>query len=397
MKADQIRIEKIKLKELYKFARNALNQSPYQAAAPISLRRALSQSNNPYGRPDDAVLLVALRDGKCVGYQGLLPGLFCYNGELQRVHWSTAFFVSPDYRGEGVAGCLLKEVKKLNVDFPVTRMTESARQAYLKAGFKELGNLTYYQLRMEKIRKLDAIFQEAEASLGLDTDPDEMSKLNSAARRGEGALYQRSKKIFYRQLLADLKPKQQAFEHEAVAQIDAQAQQIIRRQLKSPRFFRGIEAINWMLQYRWMISARHEKTEAEREPYYFSLVSELFDYVALEIYSANEKVFKGFLILSVLVKKGRTWVKILDFAFKDPNDGELAAYFGLIYANTFSADRLEFPARLLDYFGQNPLLQPLIKKQQRLYLFYPKTHGSVFEACIGGIELDYCDADTAFT
>lgn len=397
MKADQIRIEKIKLKELYKFARNALNQSPYQAAAPISLRRALSQSNNPCGRPDDAVLLVALRDGKCVGYQGLLPGLFCYNGELQRVHWSTAFFVSPDYRGEGVAGCLLKEVKKLNVDFPVTRMTESARQAYLKAGFKELGNLTYYQLRMEKIRKLDAIFQEAEASLGLDTDPDEMSKLNSAARRGEGALYQRSKKIFYRQLLADLKPKQQAFEHEAVAQIDAQAQQIIRRQLKSPRFFRGIEAINWMLQYRWMISARHEKTEAEREPYYFSLVSELFDYVALEIYSANEKVFKGFLILSVLVKKGRTWVKILDFAFKDPNDGELAAYFGLIYANTFSADRLEFPARLLDYFGQNPLLQPLIKKQQRLYLFYPKTHGSVFEACIGGIELDYCDADTAFT
>ena len=397
MKQDQIRIEQIKLKEIYKFACNALSQPPYQAAAPISLRRALSQSNNPYGRPDDAVLLVALRGGKCAGYQGLLPGLFCHHGELKRVHWSTAFFVSPDYRGEGVAGCLLKEVKKLNVDFPVTRMTESARQAYLKAGFKELGNLTYYQLRMEKIRKLDAIFQEAEASLGLDTDSDKMSKLNSAARRGEGALYQRSKKIFYRQLLADLKPKQQAFEHEAVAQIDAQAQQIIRRQLKSPRFFRGIEAINWMLQYRWMISARHEKAEAEGEPYYFSLVSELFDYVALEIYSAHEKVFKGFLILSVLVKKGRTWVKILDFAFKDTNDGELAAYFGLIYADKFSADRLEFPASLLGYFGQNPLLQPLIKKQQRLYLFYPKTHGSVFEACKGGIRLDYCDADTAFT
>ncbi len=397
MKQDQIRIEKIKLKEIYKFACNALSQTPYQAAAPISLRRALSQSNNPYGRPDDAVLLVALRGGKCAGYQGLLPGLFCHNGELQRVHWSTAFFVSPDYRGEGVAGCLLKEVKKLNIDFPVTRMTESARQAYLKAGFQELGNLTYYQLRMEKIRKLDAIFQEAEASLRLDTDPDEMSKLNSDVRRGEGALYQRSKKIFYRQLLAGLKPKQPAFEHEAVAQIDAQARQIIRRQLKSPRFFRGIEGINWMLNYRWMISARHEKTEAEWEPYYFSLVSELFDYVALEIYSADKKIFKGFLVLSVLVKKGRTWVKILDFAFKDPGDDELAAYFGLIYADKFSADRLEFPADLLDYFGQNPLLQPLIKKQQRLYLFYPKIHGSALEACKGGIRLDYCDADTAFT
>ena len=201
----------------------------------------------------------------------------------------------------------------------------------------------------------------------------------------------------YRQLLADLKPKQPAFKREAVVQIDAQAQQIIQKQLKNPRFFRGIEAINWMLKYRWIISAEHEKAEAKAEPYYFSLASDLFDYVALDIYSADKKVFKGFLILSVLAKKGRTWAKILDFAFKDPDDGDLAAYFGLIYANKFSADRLEFPASLLEYFGQNPLLQPLIKKQQRLYLFYPRTHGSAFEGCIGEIRFDYCDADTAFT
>ncbi len=50
--------------------------------------------------------------------KGLLPGLFCHNGELKRVHWSTAFFVSADYRGEGVAGCLLEKIKKLNIDFP---------------------------------------------------------------------------------------------------------------------------------------------------------------------------------------------------------------------------------------------------------------------------------------
>jgi GNAT superfamily N-acetyltransferase len=397
LKEDQIRIEKIKLKELYRFARNALGQAPYQATVPISLRRALSQSNNPYGRPDDVVLLVALRGNKCVGYQGLLPGLFCHNEKLKGVHWSTAFFVSPDHRGEGVAGRLLKEIKKLNIDFPVTRMTESARQAYLKAGFKELGNLTYYQLRMEKIHKLDAILQEAAASTGLDAEDYEIAKLNSDAFRAEGALYQRSKEIFYRQLLADLIPERPAFEHKAVAQIDAQAQQIIRWQLNCPQFFRGIEAVNWMLKYRWIISARHEKAEAEEEPYYFSLTSDLFDYVALEIYSTDKTVFKGFLILSVLAKKGKTWVKILDFAFKDPADGGLAAYFAIIYAKRFSADRLEFPASLLDFFKQNPLLQPLIKKQQRLYLFYPKTYGSAFEGCIGEIRFDYCDADTAFT
>ena len=150
-----------------------------------------------------------------------------------------------------------------------------------------------------------------------------------------------------------------------------------------------------MLKYRWIISAETENTEAE--PYYFSLVNDLFDYVALEIYSAGKQVFKGFLVLSISSKKGRTWVKILDFAFGDSGDRAIAAYFALLYAKKFCADRLEFPAQLLDYFESNPLLQPLIKKQERIYLYYPKTHKSALEECAGRIGLDYCDADTAFT
>jgi GNAT superfamily N-acetyltransferase len=381
LKEDQIKIEKIKLKDIDHFAHQALSRPSYQSGVPISLRRALSQLNNPYGRPDDVALLVALHGDKCVGYQGVLPGLFSRQNKLKRIHWSTAFFVSPDYRGTGVAGRLLEEIKKLNIDFPVTRMTQGAQQAYLKAGFKELGQLTYYQLRMEKVRKLDTVIQEAQASLDAGSNAD--------------MLYQRSKHLFYRRLLSDLKPKQRAFEHEAVAQIDPQAQQMIKRQLNGPRFFRGIEAINWMLKYRWLISAAHEKTDAE--PYYFSLVSELFDYIALEVYAAENKMFKGFLILSVLVKKGRTWVKILDFAFKNPVDRALAAYLALIHAAKFSADRLEFPASLLGYFEHHPFLQPLIKKQERLYLFYPKRQGSVLDDCVGKIRFDYCDADTTFT
>lgn len=395
MKTGQIKIKKIRIKDIDYFAQQALNQKPYQSVVPISRRRALSQLKNPYGRPDDVALLVALYADKCIGYQGLLPGLFSHHNQLKRVHWSTAFYVSPDYRGEGVASRLLEEIKKLDIDFPVTRMTAGAQHAYLKAGFKELGHLTYYQLRMEKIRKLDAIARQTQKASSSLPKTEETSGSNSAAYGKEDALYQRSKKNFYERLLADSKIKQSKFEHEAVAQINAQAQQMIQMQVNGPRFFRGIEAINWMLTYRWLISAAHEK--AETEPYYFSLVSELFDYVALEIYSADRNEFKGFLVLSVLVKKGRTSVKILDFAFKDPHDHNLAAHFALTTAQKFSADRLEFPAGLLDYFERHPLLQPLIKEQKRLYLFYPRSKGSVFEGCVGKIRLDYCDADTTFT
>ena len=73
----------------------------------------------------DVALLVAYADNECVGYQGLLAGLLCHKGAMDRVHWSTAFYVAPDYRGQGVAARLLGEVKNLNVDFPVTRMTDN--------------------------------------------------------------------------------------------------------------------------------------------------------------------------------------------------------------------------------------------------------------------------------
>ena len=395
MKENQIKIKKIRLGEIDAFAQNAPRMAPYQKSVPISRRRSLSQLNNPYGRPDDVALLVALYGDQCVGYQGLLPGLFCHQKELKRVHWSTAFFVSPDYRGAGVAGRLLEEIKALNIDFPVTRMTESAKQAYLKAGFQELGVLAYHQLRMEKICKLDIILQEAEKSTEAGAAPKETTNLISAEHWHESRLYQGSKAIFYRRLLGDLIGPQDTIEHRQVAQIDSRAQHIIERQSKGPRFFRGLEALNWMLNYRWLISAAHEKVEPET--YYFSLISERFEYIALEIYSAKSRAFRGFLILSVLVKKGRTWVKILDFGFKEPSDRNLAAYFALMWAQKFNADRLEFPTGLLDYFEGNSLLQPLIKKQERVYLFYPRSQGSAFEDCVGHIEFDYCDADTTFT
>lgn len=395
MKKEQIKIEKIRLKNIDRFARQALSPVAYQSTVPISRRRALSQLHNPYGRPDDVALLVALHGDKCIGYQGLLPGLFSHHNQLKRIHWSTAFFVISEYRGAGVAARLLEEIKKLDIDFPVTRMTPAAQQAYIKAGFKDLGDLTYYQLRMEKIRKLQTIWQEAAEASSSALHADETSGLNSAATGSGDATYRQSKKIFYQRLLTDSLRQPRSFEHAAVAQIDSRAQQIIQKRLNGPQFFRGTEAINWMLKYRWLISAAHKR--AETEPYYFSLVSDLFDYVALEIYAAEKQDFRGFLILSVRAKKGRTWVKILDYAFNDPADGDLAAYHALICAKKFNADRLEFPADLLNYFEQHPLLQPLIKEQKRRYLFYPRNEGSVLEGCLGKIRLDYCDADTTFT
>ena len=75
MEHHQIKIRKIKLKDLDEFSQNALNDPAYQNIAPISLVRAGSQAKNPHAEPDDITLLVALCNGRCVGYHGLLPGI----------------------------------------------------------------------------------------------------------------------------------------------------------------------------------------------------------------------------------------------------------------------------------------------------------------------------------
>ena len=393
MDPNQIKIEKIKLKKLKAFAENAIGQTAFQNVAPISLLRSASQPANPYGRPDDVALLVAYAGNKCIGYQGLLAGLFHHQGLLSRVHWSTAFYVVPDYRGQGVAGRLLDEVKKLNIDFPVTRMTDSAQRAYAKSGFKELGRLTYYQLRVEKIHKLASIRQKAKASLGADRIGGGNHDSDPEIR--DAMLYQQSKKIFFQRLMADIKAEESVFASTRVDQFDPKAQTIMHLPADTPKFHRGIEAVNWMLKSRWVVSAAEGKKDAGR--YHFSTIRGLFKYVALEFYSADKKKFKGFLILSVSSKKERTLVKILDFAFKDAGDCFIAGYFGLKIANQYGADRLEFPEALLGYFNRNLLLQPLIKKQKRLYVYYPKKDGSSLDECLGDIALDYCDADTAFT
>ncbi|MFC1829598.1 GNAT family N-acetyltransferase, partial [Thermodesulfobacteriota bacterium] len=57
---------------------------------------------------------MAYQGNDCVGYHGLLPGMLLIDGQLSKVYWATAFFVSPEIRGKGVGKRLLGEIKKLN-------------------------------------------------------------------------------------------------------------------------------------------------------------------------------------------------------------------------------------------------------------------------------------------
>jgi GNAT superfamily N-acetyltransferase len=116
----QIKIRKIKLKNLDEFAQNALNDPAFQNIAPISLVRAGSQAKNPHAEPDDITLLVALCNNRCVGYHGLLPGILKIDENYSKVYWGSTIYLDAGFRGQGHGKHLIREIQNTAVDLVLT-------------------------------------------------------------------------------------------------------------------------------------------------------------------------------------------------------------------------------------------------------------------------------------
>lgn len=349
---DQIQIRQITLKDLDEFARNALRDPVFADVAPISLLRAGSQAKNPQGAPDDIALLVALHKNRCVGYHGLLPGWLRYQAHVSKIYWLITFYLNEASRGRGWGKRLVNEIQNTGIDLVTTGITVAAAGVYRSAGFRQLAELPYCQLR-----------------------PKNISDLNGLA--------------------ASLKSTGNPYISKCVNQLSAQMQPAATRPDSAIAFQRDVNLINWMIRNPWVVSEPDARADVEH--YYFSRVRELFKFIPLEIFAPDGKTRRGYLVLSVSRKKGTMTLKVLDYCFHDPKDIQAAAGLAVKYAADYRADRLEYPVDLAAFFENRPELRPLIKKKKRQYLFYPQSDRSPLAKLAHRLKLNYCDSDTAFT
>ncbi|TFG97147.1 MAG: GNAT family N-acetyltransferase [Calditrichales bacterium] len=352
MSKNRIEIIKIKLKDLDAFARVALTDPAFSDITPISRIRARSQTKNPHGAPNDLALIVALYDNRCVGYHGLLPGLLKNINGYSKIYWLVTFYLNTAFRGKGYGKRLVIEIQQTNVDLVTTGISASAEGVYKSTGFKQLGELPYYQLRPESIHFLDTFLQ-------------------------------------------DLKSTEKQFKSKAVQQLSEELKPAAAQQAQMVSFQRDIDTINWMIRNPWIVSMQEDQRDAEN--YYFSTVRDLFKFVPLEIFATDENTRKGFLVLSISRKKNKTTIKILDNFFYDPQDSYIVGYFAIKFAKEYLADIIEYPAGYGNYFRNHTGLKRLEKRKKRLYLFCPRSNDSPLASLSGEIQLNYCDSDTAFT
>ena len=352
MNADRISIRKIKLKNLAEFSRSTIGHPAFGNLAPISLLRAESQSKNPQGEPDDIALLLALHENRCVGYHGLLPGWLKYKDCISKIYWLVTFYLDAAFRGKGYGKLMVAEIQNTNVDLVTTGITPAAAGVYRSSGFRQLGELPFYQLRPENHNVIRAVLQ-------------------------------------------NLKPVAKKFTSKSVTRLSEKDWPAAIHRISAACFLRNIKTINWMISNPWVVSRQDARQDVNH--YYFSRVRDLFKFIPLEIFSSDGAVRRGYLILSISCHKNRSTLKVLDYYFCDPQDIYIAAYYALKYAAEYGAIRMEFPT-VLEAFLAKHIPAPLrLKKKKRLCLFYPQSSESPLAKLVDKITLNYCDSDTAFT
>ncbi len=367
MRVDGLEIESVRLKDLYSFASKIYDAKDKHFTLPITLHRARVQQANPHARPDDIVLIAAFKNGQCVGYHGLLPGLLKMTDKTYPVFWASTFYVAEKFRGNQIAYHILQVLKGLKKDFIATHLTPVAQKTYIKTGIDELGFVPYYQLRMDRTYPSKLIEPEAKNT------------------------YSSLKKQAYHSLNQILREDPSEITWRFIDQVAAPKDSMPFED-KAPIFQRDLSVVCWMLQEKW-IHSRSETMQKE-EKYYFSSVKDIFEYITLGFYSND--VYLGYIVFSLGHFRGRITLKTLDYHLLPHCYPEFACKAALSLGSKYLADRVEMHQPMGNFLSKFGVFQKYLKQQHRRYLAYQGAEESPLKKAAHSVILNYCDGDSAF-
>ena len=394
MTEDNIRIERIKVKELEEFAKGMISSIDQDQLVPITLQRAIAHTRNPYADWDDVGLLVAYSGDECVGYFGILPILLKHGAQYSKVYWFSTWLVSPKFRGRSIGSLLMKDALSMNQDYLIVG-SGPARKVCQRFGFYEFAPLYYYSLDMSGMERLNPVtwvfrlFRKFLSPFGVNVRIS--NKFTKIFDRLASPV---TKRFFY--WLGDHGEFRElkAYNYNEVDDINYHGLDL-DAYLPDVAFYRGSEVINWMLKYPWVVKPGQSPTE--KKDFYFTDVREKFSNIAVEVYSAGSGEFVGFVILSNSLIDGKGVLKVLDIHFLNREDLRGVLPLIISYGCKFNVDKIEIPESLVEGINSRIARRFLLHQKQRLYQCYPENDQSPLGNCWQKIELNYCDGDMPFT
>jgi hypothetical protein len=394
MTASNIRIEHIKVRDLIPFAEGVIGKSVEGQFVPISMQRALAHAHNPYAAKDDIALLVAIdSDEEVVGYFGILPLLLREGKNYHKVHWFTTWNVSPKVRGRGLGGALMAEALTLNHDFLIVGSVH-ARRVCRKFGFWEREPLIYYWLDPSGMAQLNPVvwmrrgFRKLLRLLRIKTPVNISSPLSEALSRVVSPFTRSAFSARLERLEAELSA---GFRFQEVERI--QAEPAVPPHRPAVELHRGVDAVNWMLAYPWVVETGSSVTE--HLDYYFSDARSMYRQIAVEVYDSGDH-YLGFAIFSISQQGDKTVLKTRDFCFEQPSYERAVLALVLRYGRTSNAATIELPAEIAAHF-KGPLRRVLLQPKERIYQCMPKNEDSPLAKLWPEISLHLWDGDMAFS
>jgi hypothetical protein len=387
-----VEIRAIKVRDLDAFARESRADAQPGHVAPISESRALAQMRNPHASPDDVGLLVAYRDGRCIGTLNVIPGLLRRSdGRLETVHWLSAWYVHGEHRNTGAGALQMYAALQLGRPLASSDFAPAAARAFKAMRFQWIGPLRYAVIDLRRFNLFGLPFRAA-------------AKLVRMARPGTGGntVFDRVARLAGRPTAAvcriwlsdaassDLRPYR-ARRLKSVAGIPA-ADPATRDAREPVRFYRDPAIIDWMLNHHWVVTDPAKATPN----YQFRDTFDAFDFVALEVTARDDGRSLGFVVFRHDALHGRRTVTVVDHYFLNAADARSVLPLALGEARSFGADQLVLPPICLDSGGRSWRIRPFIRAAERQYGVRLPSRDPALESDLRAIALDLSDGEACF-
>ena len=394
MAQDDIRIERIKIKDLIPFANQYIGQAGNNTMIPITRQRSVAHTFNPYADGEEVGLLVAYYGNELVGYFGIMPVMLKKGSTFEKIYWFSTWLVSTKLRGKSVGSLLMQEALGLKHDYMIVG-SSPARRVCRKFGFKEFPPLVYFELDLTGMSRLNPfvwMFRLIRKMLHpLKIQIKINNHLTETFARMAGFV---TKRMFY-QLLEHSQPEK--WTQISFKEVNQVREEVTEQKLNLPAesLYRGPKIVNWMLKYPWVVLPG--QSETEHLDYYFSDARDLFKQIALEIFSPNGEEYKGYLVFSISTIRGKTVLKILDINLVDRDHLGSVLFLALKAAERYRVDTIELPEKVGALIKDGRLGKLLLRKKYRVTQCSPRDDYSPLAQVWQTMELNYCDGDMAFS
>ncbi len=105
---------------------------------PFSRQRLAQYLINPYADEDDVLWLIVWNQDELIGYHGLVPDIIKTIKGPQKISWLSSWWVSPNYRGKGIAKGLLQRCSELNPYYATDSGAATSQGIALAKGYLKI-------------------------------------------------------------------------------------------------------------------------------------------------------------------------------------------------------------------------------------------------------------------